>query len=76
MKHCEFFEVEDETFEVEWHDEDPFGFHADWLSGPNTDYGFSSGGGGSTPERSDIRDALRDFFKQVNPKTGYIDEDY
>ena len=76
MKHCQTFEMDGETFEVEWHDESPFDLQADWVSGPNPDYGFSQNGGGSPLERSDIEHALRDFIKQMSLKTGYIDEDY
>lgn len=76
MEHCEIFEVDGETFDVEWHDISPFKFHADWLSGPNPGYGFSGAGGDAPPSRSEMQDTLRNFLKQVNPKTGYIDEDY
>jgi hypothetical protein len=45
-----------------------------WLSGPNTGYGFGSS---PTPNWSleDHRQSIRDFLAQIDPITGYIEED-
>jgi hypothetical protein len=45
-----------------------------WLSGPNTGYGFSES---PTPGRSldEHRESIRNFLAQIDPTTGYIEED-
>lgn len=50
------------------------GTHYDWLSGPNTGYGFSSSG---TPDRSveEHREHIRVFLAMIDPNTGYIGDE-
>jgi hypothetical protein len=45
-----------------------------WLSGPNKDYGFSSS---MTPNKSlEVhREGIRAFLAQIDPTTGYIEDD-
>jgi hypothetical protein len=45
-----------------------------WLSGPNKDYGFSSS---TTPNKSleEHRETIRVFLAQIDPTTGYIEDD-
>jgi len=45
-----------------------------WLSGPNKDYGFSSS---TTPNKSleEHRERIRAFLAQIDPTTGYIEDD-
>lgn len=45
-----------------------------WLSGPNTGYGFSLS---PTPNMSldEHRENIRDFLAQIDPVTGYIEDD-
>jgi hypothetical protein len=45
-----------------------------WLSGPNEGYGF---GESPTPNRSleEHRESIRIFLAQVDPATGYIEQD-
>jgi hypothetical protein len=46
----------------------------DWLSGPNTGYGFGSSG---KPNRSveEHRESIRVFLGMIDPNTGYIGND-
>jgi hypothetical protein len=46
----------------------------DWLSGPNTGYGFGSSG---TPNRpvEEHRESIRVFLGMIDPNTGYIGDD-
>jgi hypothetical protein len=50
------------------------GTHYTWLSGPNKDYGFSSS---ATPNESlkEHRESIRAFLAQIDPTTGYIEDD-
>ena len=50
------------------------GTHYTWLSGPNTDYGFSSS---PTPGWSldEHRENIRGFLAMIDPTTGYIEDD-
>ena len=50
------------------------GIAYDWLSGPNTGYGFGSSG---TPHRSmeEHRESIRSFLAMIDPNTGYIGDD-
>jgi hypothetical protein len=45
-----------------------------WLNGPNKGYGF---GLSPAPNRSleEHRESIRDFLAQVDPTTGYIEDD-
>ena len=50
--------------------------HFAWLSGPNADYGFSSGmRGGGTWTKDALEDNIRDFLSEIDPETGYIGDD-
>lgn len=67
-------EVDGEVFDVLARRDRPGQYHFAWISGPNPDYGFSSG----TSDRramssADIEDSIRDFLRQVDPETGYIE---
>jgi hypothetical protein len=65
-------EVDGETFALS---PDKFGgTDYTWLSGPNTGYGFSSS---PTPNWSldEHRENIRDFLAQIDPTTGYIEDD-
>lgn len=50
------------------------GTHYTWLSGPNPGYGFSQS---PTPNMSldDHRENIRTFLTQIDPSTGYIEDD-
>lgn len=66
------------------------GFDFDWVTGPNSGYGFSSGPvkvsispgqpTAATPTADDtawtndmaLTARIRDFLKQIDPRTGYI----
>jgi hypothetical protein len=50
------------------------GTHYTWLSGPNKDYGFSSS---ASPNESmeEHRESIRVFLAQIDPTTGYIEDD-
>jgi hypothetical protein len=45
-----------------------------WLSGPNEGYGFGIGGP-SKPTLEDHRERIREFLAEVDPSTGYLEED-
>ena len=67
-------EVDGEVFEVVARRNRPGQYHFAWVSGPNSDYGFSSG----TSDRramsnTEIEASIRDFLAQVDPETGYIE---
>jgi hypothetical protein len=65
-------EVDGERFAIRRAGDD--GTVYDWLSGPNTGYGFASGG---TPNRSvdEHRESIRTFLAMIDPNTGYIGDD-
>ncbi|MGH3738670.1 MAG: hypothetical protein ACRDT6_24160 [Micromonosporaceae bacterium] len=45
-----------------------------WLSGPNTGYGFGTGGP-ANPSLEEHRRRIREFLAMVDPTTGYIEDD-
>ncbi|MFR9806434.1 hypothetical protein ACL02T_29720 [Pseudonocardia sp. RS010] len=45
-----------------------------WTTGPNPNYGFSSSGWNRRITLEDATRAIRDFLRQVNPQTGYIED--
>lgn len=45
-----------------------------WLSGPNEGYGFGSSGAPNQP-LDEHRESVRTFLAQVDPTTGYIEDD-
>jgi hypothetical protein len=46
----------------------------DWLSGPNTGYGFARSGAQNRPV-DEHRDSIRIFLAMIDPNTGYIGDD-
>ncbi|MEA2348692.1 MAG: hypothetical protein QOG62_2479 [Thermoleophilaceae bacterium] len=61
-------------------------YHYDWISGPNTGYGFMSGiaeldefsgriSHGLQATFAEHVEAIRGFLEQVDPETGYIEDD-
>jgi hypothetical protein len=66
-------EVDGEVFSVSV---DRGGTHYEWMSGPNPGYGFTVGPTRARPMSLDEHRALaRDFLAQVDPATGYIEDD-
>jgi hypothetical protein len=61
-------EVDGEVFTVSARDG---GTDYGWVSGPNTDYGFSSSGRPDMP-REHHANSIRDFLRMIDPATGYI----
>ena len=67
-------EVDGEVFDVVARRNRPGQYHFAWVSGPNPDYGFSSGtSDGRAMSSADIEASIRDFLAQVDPETGYIE---
>jgi hypothetical protein len=67
-------EVEGEVFDVVARRDRPGQYHFAWVSGPNPDYGFSSGASdGREMSNTDIDASIRDFLAQVDPETGFIE---
>ncbi len=50
------------------------GTHYAWLSGPNEGYGFSTSAPPNVP-LGEHRDSIRVFLAQIDPATGYIEDD-
>ena len=50
------------------------GTHYAWLSGPNEDYGFSTSAPPNVP-LEEHREHIRVFLAQIDPATGYIEDD-
>ena len=65
-------EVDGELFDLR--SDEQGGTHYTWLSGPNEGYGFSSS---PTPRQSleGHRENIRTFLAQIDPTTGYIEDD-
>jgi len=71
-------EVDGERFSVEQATTNPRQLNFTWLSGPNPGYGFGSAPhevefletGGSRPV---LEKLIRNFLRQINPATGYIE---
>jgi hypothetical protein len=54
----------------------PGAYHYTWQSGPNEGYGFSSALSILRPlSREEHRRSIRDFLDQVDPRTGYIEDE-
>jgi hypothetical protein len=79
-------EVDGESFLVEQDLHQTGVYHYDWGSGPNTGYGFTSGfasydesSGRVThdhqPTLAEHLVGIRGFLEQVDPATGYIEDD-
>lgn len=67
-------EVDGEVFDVAAERDRPGQYHFDWVSGPNSGYGFAVGtSDGRTMSSAVIEDAIRDFLAGVDPETGYIE---
>jgi hypothetical protein len=53
----------------------PGTYDFDWTTGPNPNYGFSLAGSPGRPlTHGEIEDAIRNFLRQVDPETGYIED--
>jgi len=65
------FTVDAETFSVRRSDDDG-STHYDWVSGPNSGYGFSTSGGAQPLSRERHLDRIRDFLAKIDPATGYL----
>jgi hypothetical protein len=66
--------VDGEDFEITSSLERPGQYHYDWVSGPNPGYGFSSASSDGRPSTiDDHEEAIRNFLRQVDPETGYIE---
>ncbi len=51
-------------------------YHYTWQSGPNEGYGYSSALSILRPlSREEHRRSIRDFLDQVDPRTGYIEDE-
>jgi hypothetical protein len=61
--------VDGEVFEVR-PSEHHQGYDFDWVSGPNSGYGFS--GNGSSMDDQALAAQIRSFLQQIDPATGYI----
>ncbi|MEV8375283.1 hypothetical protein AB0P21_21290 [Kribbella sp. NPDC056861] len=68
-------EVDGQVFEVRYRADGSGHYDFDWLNGPNPGYGFSSKSAGDAEPRSqaELEEAIRNFLKQVDPVTGYIE---
>lgn len=71
----ERIEVDGQVFEVARRAGQTAVYDFTWVAGRHSgDYGFTSatyGGGALT--RQQLKQSVRDFLKQVNPETGFID---
>jgi hypothetical protein len=79
-------EVDGESFPVHQDPQQAGTYHYDWVSGPNTGYGFTSAFA-SYDELSDRTTydhqptldehvaGIHNFLEQVDPDTGYIEDD-
>jgi hypothetical protein len=67
-------EVDGEVFDVAAERDRQGQYHFDWVSGPNSNYGFAVGtSDGRKMSSADIEDAIRAFLAEVDPETGYIE---
>lgn len=73
--------IDGETFEVRERRDRPGVYDCDWVSGPNSGYGFSCSFMSSRPVdtepvaadvRADLERAVRGFLRQIDPQTGYM----
>lgn len=65
--------VDGQHFVVKARRDDPGAYDFAWLSGPNDGYGFSSKrSNGAAMSEAEMREAIRNFLAQVDPRTGYI----
>lgn len=79
-------EVDGEFFQVRQDPQQEGVYHYDWVSGPNTGHGFTSGinvldavsGRISHDYQATLAEhveGIRGFLEQVDPDTGYIEDD-
>jgi hypothetical protein len=67
-------EVDGHVFDVAASRNRPGQYHFDWVSGPNSGYGFSVGtSDGREMNNAETEAAIRGFLAQVDPKTGYLE---
>jgi hypothetical protein len=73
--------VDGETFEVRERPEQPGQYDCDWVTGPNSGYGFTCAFMRSqlvdtepvpADLRADLERAIRDFLGAIDPETGYM----
>ena len=64
-------EVDGEVFELR--PDGRGGTHYDWVSGPNSGYGFTMSP--TAESAAEHRDNVRGFLSMIDPATGYIGED-
>lgn len=68
--------VDGEDFDVTASADRPGQYHYDWVSGPNAGYGFTSASSDGRPSTlADHEECIRNFLEQVDPETGYIEEE-
>ncbi len=66
--------VDGQRFRVRVRAEQPGAYDFDWLNGPH-EYGFGiSRGDRSAMSLSEMEDAIRDFLAQIDPTTGYLED--
>lgn len=69
---AERFEVDGETFTVRFDDGQ---YHFEWLSGRNPGYGFvGRTSDGRRLTHGQTVSQIRAFLRQIDPKTGYIED--
>ena len=79
-------EVDGESFLIARDPEQEGVYHYEWASGQNTGYGFTTGfaafdeASGQTshdhqPTLAEHIEGIRDFLGQVDPQTGYIEDE-
>ena len=67
-------EVDGQQFDVTAHPGSPGQYDVAWISGPNSGYGFRSAtADGSPMSRAHLESVIRNFLKQVDAATGYIE---
>jgi hypothetical protein len=68
-------EVDGQVFEVRVRADGSGHYDFDWVNGRNPGYGFSSRSAGAAEPRSqaELEESIRNFLKQVDPETGYIE---
>lgn len=62
--------VDGETFDVRFQESQ---WHADWVSGRNSAYGFSESFHGDRPGSAVLEAHIGEFLAGINPATGYLD---
>ncbi len=67
-------EVDGEVFDVAVRRDRPGHYYFDWVSGPNSGYGFVTGiSDGRVMGSAEIEESIRNFLSLVDRETGYIE---